>query len=100
MKNKIQLDMNSSTFQEDLMNLDKNELSAFIRTLSKIKKLNWKELYSNKGLRWELIRSKKRKSESDSYSFRFSKKYRATASRDGDYMVLEGIYPDHDGAYE
>lgn len=34
------------------------------------------------------------------YSFRFSKKYRATAYRDNNYLVMLALFVDHDSAYK
>ncbi|AIL64805.1 hypothetical protein NOVO_02050 [Rickettsiales bacterium Ac37b] len=96
---KILLDMNYPKFQEQLFSLEKVEQRALLNTLKKIKLLRWETLYSDKGIRWELITSKQTSKGNNLYSFRFSQKYRGTAYRDGDYMVLLGLFPDHDGAY-
>jgi hypothetical protein len=96
---KILLDMNYSDFQNNLFKLEKNEQRALLNTLDKIKKLSWEQLYHDKGIRWELISSKKTKDDRNLYSFRFSQKYRGTAYRNGSYLVLIGLFPDHDGAY-
>lgn len=96
---KIILDMNTPEFQESLFNLEKIEQRALLNTLRKIIKLDWEELYTDKSLNWELI-SQKSKKGNNIYSFRFSQKYRGTARREGEYMVLVGLFPDHDGAYK
>ena len=90
--------MNESSFQKELFNLEKSEQRALLNTLRKISQLNWNELYRDKGIRWELITSSKFE-KTDIYSFRFSQKYRGTAYREGDYLVLLNIFVDHDGAY-
>ena len=46
---KILLDMNEEEFQNSLFNLEKQEQRALLNTLRKITKLNWKELYQDKG---------------------------------------------------
>lgn len=95
----ILLDMNYPQFQVQLFALEKVEQRALLNTLRKIKQLNWETLYADKGIRWELITSKKTDKGNNLYSFRFSQKYRGTAYRDGDYLVLLGLFVDHDGAY-
>lgn len=97
---KIVLDLNSPKFQNKLFELEKSEQRALLNTLSKIKKLSWEELYTDKGIRWELINSSETDEGDKLYSFRFSKKYRGTAYRDGDYMMLLSLFPNHDDAYK
>ena len=96
---KILLDMNEEEFQNSLFNLEKQEQRALLNTLRKISKLSWEELYQDKGIRWELVTSQKTTKGRDIYSFRFSKKYRGTAYRESDYLVLLDLFVDHDGAY-
>ena len=97
--NKILLDMNSPIFQEQLLDLEKLEQRASINSLRKIKQLTWEELYRDKGIRWELITSKRTSQGNNLYSFRFSQKYRGVAYRDGKYLALLSICVDHDSAY-
>jgi hypothetical protein len=97
---KILLDINCPIFHEQLFNLEKLERRAFLNTLKKIRQLEWQELYKDKGIRWELIISEKTSKESNIYSFRFSKKYRATAYRDNNYLVMLALFVDHDSAYK
>ena len=95
----ILIDMNYPAFQDQLFALEKLEQRAFLNTLRKIKQLSWDALYMDKGIRWELITSKKTEQGNALYSFRFSQKYRGVAYRDGQYMILLHIFPDHDSAY-
>ena len=97
--NKILLDMNSPIFQEQLLDLEKLEQRASLNSLRKIKQLTWEELYRDKGIRWELITSKRTSQGNNLYSFRFSQKYRGVAYRDGKYLALLSICVDHDSAY-
>jgi hypothetical protein len=92
--------MNYSKFQEELFELEKIEQRSFLNTLKKIKKLGWEDLYKDKGIRWELITSKKTTKGNPIYSFRFSKKYRATAYREKKHLVILGLFVDHDSAYK
>jgi hypothetical protein len=96
----IKIDMNNPIFQEDLFDLEKDEQIALIKTLKKIAQLNWSELYADPGLKWEAILSKKTKSGDRIYSFRFSKKYRATALREDQFLRLLTLHADHDSAYK
>jgi hypothetical protein len=95
----ILIDMNYPSFQNQLFSLEKIEQRALLNTLRKITQLSWETLYLDKGIRWELITSKKTEEGRSLYSFRFSQKYRSVAYRDGKYLVLLSLHPDHDGAY-
>ncbi|MDR2008246.1 MAG: hypothetical protein LBQ34_04665 [Alphaproteobacteria bacterium] len=97
---KILLDMNGKEFQNSLFKLEKQEQRALLNTLRKINKLNWEDLYQDKGIKWEIITSQKTIKGRDIYSFRFSQKYRGIAYRDGDYLVLIDLFVNHDGAYK
>jgi hypothetical protein len=96
---KILLDINYPGFQEQLFNLEKQEQRALLNTLKKINQMNWEDLYKDKGIRWELITSKTTSKGKNVYSFRFSQKYRATACKDENYLVLLALFVDHDSAY-
>lgn len=97
---KIKIDMNNPEFQRDLFSLEKTEQIALIRTLKKVSQLSWSELYANNGLNWETILSKTTKSGERIYSFRFSRKYRATATRQEEFLRLLTLHVDHDSAYK
>lgn len=97
--NEVKIDMNNPVFQQGFFELEKTEQTALIKTLKKICKLTWSELYSDIGLKWEAILSKQTKSGERIYSFRFSRKYRATAFRQGDFLRLLSLHVDHDSAY-
>jgi len=95
----IKIDLNNPEFQRDLFNLEKAEQVALIKTLKKIRQLNWTQLYSDKGLNWEAILSKKTSTGERIYTFRFSQKYRATALREREFLRLLTLHVDHDSAY-
>ena len=95
----IKLDLNNPQFQKDFLSLEKIELLALTKTLRKISRLSWSELYIDNGLKWEAIMSKHTQSGEKIYSFRFSQKYRATAIKDGETMKILTLNVDHDGAY-
>lgn len=96
----IKIDLNNPEFQSDLFGLEKNEQVALIKVLKKIHKLTWTELYSDHGLKWEAVLSKKTKTGERIYTFRFSQKYRAVALRQEDYLRLLTLHVDHDSAYK
>jgi hypothetical protein len=96
----VRLDLNNPVFQEQLLSLQKNERHAALDTLNKIRKLTWNQLYHDQGIKWEKITSIKPPAGIDAvYSLRISQSRRATAHRDGDFIRLLTIAPDHDATY-
>jgi hypothetical protein len=96
----IRLDLNNPVFQEQLLLLQKAERHAALDTLNKIRQLTWNQLYSDPGIKWEKITSIKPPAGIDVfYSLRLSRSRRATAYRDGNFMRLLTISPDHDSTY-
>jgi hypothetical protein len=96
----IRLDLNNPVFQEHLLTLQKAERHAALDTLNKIRQLTWNQLYRDQGLKWEKITSIKTPKGIDAvYSLRISRSRRATAHRDGDFLRLLTIAPDHDATY-
>ena len=97
---KIRLDLNNPVFQEQLLTLQKPERHAALDTLNKIRQLTWNQLYRDSGLKWEKITSVRPPVGIDAvYSLRISRSRRATAHRDGEFMRLLTIAPDHDATY-
>ncbi len=96
----IRLDLNNPVFQEQLLLLQKAERHAALDTLNKIRQLTWNQLYSDPGIKWEKITSIKPPAGIDVVdSLRLSRSRRATAHRDGNFMRLLTISPDHDSTY-
>ncbi len=96
----VRLDLNNPVFREQLLSLQKNERHAALDTLNKIRKLSWNQLYRDQGIKWEKITSIKPPAGIDAvYSLRISQSRRATAHRDGDFIRLLTIAPDHDATY-
>ena len=96
----VRLDLNNPVFQEQLLSLKKNERHAALDTLNKIRKLTWNQLVRDQGIKWEKITSIKPPAGIDAvYSLRISQSRRATAHRDGDFIRLLTIAPDHDATY-
>jgi hypothetical protein len=96
----IRLDLNNPVFQRDLLGLQKIERHAALDTLAKLRQLTWTQLYRDKGLRWEKIVSVKPPHGIDAlYSLRITQARRTVAYRDGDFIRLLYIPPDHDATY-
>ncbi len=92
----MDFDLNSATFQTELVRLEKEELLAFFKTLRKLKQLSWQQVYRDKGLRWESIKSV----EANAYTIRVTQKCRAVVKREGDVLRFLSLHPDHDSAYK
>jgi hypothetical protein len=96
----VQLDLNNEVFQRNWLELDKSERNRVTDTLRKILRLSWEEVHRDKGLRWEKITSADPPRGIDAiYSLRITDSRRATAYRDGNFMRLLTIAPDHDSTY-
>lgn len=97
---KVRLDLNNPVFQDNLLTLQKPERHAALDTLNKLRQLNWNQLYRDQGLKWEKITSVRPPAGIDAiYSLRITQARRATAYRDGDFIRLLTIAPDHDSTY-
>ena len=96
----IRLDLNNPVFQEQLLTLQKAERHAALDTLNNIRQLTCNQLYRAPGIKWEKITSIKPPAGIDAvYSLRISRSPRAIAHREGEYMRLLTIAPDHDATY-
>lgn len=96
----VRLDLNNRVFQENLLSLQKPERHAALDTLNKIRQLTWNQFYRDNGLKWEKVISVKPPAGVDAiYSLRITRSRRATTFRDGDFIRLLTIAPDHDGTY-
>lgn len=93
----VKIDVNNPSFLKEWKTLQVREHSALTDAFIKIRKYNWMQLYTVKGLNWEKITSI---DENNLYSFRFSQKYRVTGDRDGNYLVMVNLHTDHDSAYK
>ena len=94
----IRLDLNNPEFQANLLALEKNEAWAVLKTLRLLQTLDWPQLQTSKGLRWELIQSRSGPDGERLHSLRISRSCRAVALRDGDWLRLLSLHPDHDSA--
>ena len=95
----IRLDLNNPLFQRLLFNLSKSDQHKTLNTLRKLAKITWPQVYSDYGLKWEVILSQKGPGGNNLYSFRIGKGFRGIAYRDGSWLRLLALHPDHDSAY-
>ena len=91
---KVLIDLNSPSFQDDFFDLDPSEIKKIIKTPKKIRGMTWNMVFSDKGLKWEEIKSIPGK-----YSIRLSQSYRAVVTREGLWMRFSAINQDHDQTY-
>lgn len=96
----VQLDLNNEVFQADLFGLHKDERNRVIDTLKKVRKLTWDQVHCDAGLKWERVTSVPPPKGIDSiYSLRITLSRRSPAIRQGNFMRLLTIEPDHDATY-
>jgi hypothetical protein len=91
---KVLLDLNAPQFQSGLFDLDPSEVKKVLKTLKKLRGLTWNEIFRDRGLNWEEVKSMPGK-----YTIRLSQSYRAVAAREGGWMRFAALHQDHDGAY-
>ena len=96
----IRLDLNNPEFQANLLNLGKPEAWAVLKTLRLLQGMTWNQVQRSKGLRWELIHSRQGPNAERLYSLRISRSCRAVGWRDGDWLRLLSLHPDHDSTYQ
>lgn len=96
---RVRLDLNSPKFLVKLFKLSKDEKHALFNTLERISRMSWHQVYRDSGLKWETIRGRKPASGDRLYTFRCTRASRAVAKREGEFLVLLSIHPDHDSAY-
>ena len=95
----IELDLNNPAFHSNLLALPKTEAWAVLKTLRLLQGMSWEQLHRSKGMRWELIQSRQGSSTERLYSLRISRSCRAVAWRDGTWLRLLSLHPDHDSDY-
>jgi hypothetical protein len=96
---RVRLDLNSPEFQDVLFRLEQAELKQVVASLRRLRGLDWDSLYQHTGFRWEAIEHLSAPRGSKVYSLRLSRKVRAIAFRQGDFLRLVSLHPDHDSAY-
>ena len=96
----ILLDLNAASFQHDWFTMERDDAQAVLETLRKLRTLDWNQLYSDRGLRWELVESRLGLQDQRLYSLRVTRKARAVGYRDGNVLRMVSLHPDHDCAYK
>ena len=97
---RVKLDLNNEIFQQNWLELDKADRNRVTDALRKLRQLTWDQVYRDQGLKWEKVASVKPPRGIDAiYSLRITQSRRAMAYRDGSFMRLLTIAPDHDAAY-
>lgn len=100
MSSAVRLDLNNAEFQSDLFGLQKPEQLAVLATLRKIAALDWDRVHRDQGLKWETIHSRSGPEGKRLYNLRITQRCRAVALREGEFMRLLSIHPDHDSTYK
>jgi hypothetical protein len=96
---RVKLDLNSPEFQEVFFRLELSELKQVVGSLRRLRELEWNTVHRHIGFKWEAIRHIRTPSGATAYSLRLSAKIRAIAYRDGDFLRIISLHPDHDSAY-
>ena len=95
----MRLDLNSPEFHDILFALGAEELKQVVAALRRLRGMDWSALYRHTGFRWEAIEHLEAPNGGRVYSLRLSQKIRAIGYRDGDFLRLISLHPDHDSAY-
>lgn len=100
MAGKVILDLNCPVFLDELLSLDKTELARVVKTLKRIRAMDWETFVTHRGSKWEAIGHIRAPNGKPAHSFRLSQKYRALAYREGDFLRVLSLHLDHGSAYE
>jgi hypothetical protein len=96
----IRLDLNNQVFQKQWFSLEKQNRVAVLNCCIKLSALDWNSIYSDRGLRWELIQSRTGSERERLYSLRVTQKIRAVVKRSGEFLEFLTLHVDHDSTYE
>ena len=97
---RVRLDLNSPEFQDVFFRLEISELKQVVTSMARLRGLEWNNLYRHSGYQWEAIEHLKAPNGAKVHSLRLSQKIRAIAYREGDFLRLISLHPDHDSAYK
>lgn len=97
---RVRLDLNNLQFQDDFFTLETAEMKQVVASLRRLRQMDWEAVYSHSGLNWEAVDHIKTPNGAKACSIRLSRKIRAIGYRDGDFLRLVSLHPDHDSAYE
>mgnify|MGYP000162063428 CR=1 FL=1 len=96
----MKIDLNFPPFQQDLFSLDKTQLTAFVKSVKKINKMDLRQVQLSSGLNLEKIKNLKTSNGKTLYSIRMSKTFRAVICIEDDFIRFISLHPDHDSAYK
>ena len=96
---RVRLDLNSPEFQDVFFRLEVEDLRQVVQALRRLRSLSWSEVYRHTGFRWEAIRHLRTPTGATAYSLRLSQRVRAIAYREGRFLRIVSLHPDHDSAY-
>ena len=96
----MKIDLNFPPFQQDLFSLDKTQLTAFVKSVKKINKMDLSQVQQSSGLKLEKIKNLKTSNGKTLYSIRMSKSFRAVICIEDDFIRFISLHPDHDSAYK
>ena len=97
--NRVRLDLNSPEFLDVFLRLEAQELRQVVASLRRLRELDWNTLYRHTGFKWEGVRHIRTPTGATAHSLRLSEKIRAIAYRDGAFLRIISLHPDHDSAY-
>lgn len=80
--------------------LESGDLRQVVAGLRRLLGLQWNDLYRHTGFHWEAIEHLRAPNGAKICSFRLSQKIRAVGYRDGEFLRLVSLHPDHDSAYK
>lgn len=98
--NRVRLDLNNPQFQDGFFALEAAELKQVVAALRRLRQMEWDVVYSHPGLKWEAVDHIATPTGAKACTIRLSRKVRAICYRDGDFLRLVSLHPDHDSAYE
>ena len=82
-----------------LFRLQGEELKLVMASLRRLRELDWDSLSRHTGCRREALEHVRAPNGARVYSLRLTQKIRAVALRDGDFLRLVSLHPDHDSTY-
>ncbi len=96
----MKIDLNFPPFQQDLFSLDKTQLTAFVKSVKIINKMDLRQVQQSSGLNLEKIKNLKTSNGKTLYSIRMSKSFRAVICIEDEFLRFISLNPDHDSAYK
>jgi hypothetical protein len=97
---RVRIDLDDAEFQRELFALDKDDAASVLEALRKLDRMTWRQLYVDKGMHWEQIHGEGASAHENRHTFRITRAFRAVAVRDGNWLRILTLHPDHDSAYK